>query len=167
MKCDKARDLILTEYIDGEISGKLKQELEDHLLQCISCRELLVLSKTKVEDVFDNAQVQETPEYVWHRIKDKIVHQNIGVHKITLTGFITGLFKAPKLQLALAALIFMIMTTITFKIMGNPDDQVAKIIKNNPDNTETTYIAFLMGYEESDEGQSTTGYGTYIEEYFL
>ena len=37
-KCDHFKDLILTDYIDGELDKKFSESLESHLLDCSDCR---------------------------------------------------------------------------------------------------------------------------------
>ena len=41
MNCKKIRELILTDYIDGEADEKTKMSVNAHVAECAECKELL------------------------------------------------------------------------------------------------------------------------------
>ena len=45
MNCKKAQELMLTDYLDDEISEKEKARIEEHLESCQKCREFSIDAK--------------------------------------------------------------------------------------------------------------------------
>ena len=48
MKCERIREKLLTEYIDGRATETLKMEIEKHLEDCNDCKEYYQTLKEKV-----------------------------------------------------------------------------------------------------------------------
>ncbi len=68
MKCKKIQTLLMTGYLDGEISAGVRQEVDGHLEGCPSCRQW----KQAVHEtnrLFREAAPLEPPSAVWHRIE--------------------------------------------------------------------------------------------------
>jgi len=72
MKCKRARDLILSDYIDGELKGSLRIELEQHLAGCGDCRRFKEIAEKKAAAPFRSSKTIEPPESVWQYIKESI-----------------------------------------------------------------------------------------------
>jgi len=67
-KCDHFRDLILTDYLDGELNKVLSGNVESHLLDCSDCR--LFLKEVKSNAALPLRQVsrQPVPAELWDMI---------------------------------------------------------------------------------------------------
>ncbi|MBU0881047.1 MAG: hypothetical protein KKE81_02490 [Candidatus Omnitrophica bacterium] len=72
MKCDQARELILTDYMDSEPGCGLRHEVDEHLRQCVSCCEFREVAREKIIGQFASARVEDPPEFVWRGIREKI-----------------------------------------------------------------------------------------------
>jgi len=72
MKCKKIRDLIATDYIDGEIDGQLKATIEEHLRTCESCRKFEQDLREMVIAPLKASKRRVPPEAVWENIKERI-----------------------------------------------------------------------------------------------
>ena len=72
MKCKKIRELIMTDYLDGEITEELRQQVDEHVKTCPGCRELLQAVRTGVSAPLQGAELMRPPESVWSAIKEKI-----------------------------------------------------------------------------------------------
>ena len=72
MRCDKVRELLLTDYIDGELDAGTLEEIKKHLEGCVSCRQL---EKELVEGVVTplrESGIRQPAEKVWVNIKDRV-----------------------------------------------------------------------------------------------
>ena len=75
-KCDYFKDLILTDYIDGELDKNSAGSLESHLLDCSDCRVFLKEVKDNAALPFQQALHQPVPAQLWDTIKQSIEHEN-------------------------------------------------------------------------------------------
>ncbi|HHW56943.1 MAG TPA: DUF4349 domain-containing protein [Clostridia bacterium] len=73
MDCKKALKL-MPMYIDGELGGLQKQELERHLESCDSCRKEYYLEKKLIETL-KNISVEELPENFNETLHDRLILQ--------------------------------------------------------------------------------------------
>ena len=72
MKCDQARELMLTDYMDSELHLRLRHEVDEHLLRCASCREFREVAREKITRQFALTRVEDPPEFIWRGIREKI-----------------------------------------------------------------------------------------------
>lgn len=72
MNCDEARDLILTDAIDAEISPTDKRELLTHLVACESCRRLMGKAESQLCPSFETAVRPVPPTYIWKNISSEL-----------------------------------------------------------------------------------------------
>lgn len=157
MKCEKIRDLILTDFLDDQLSSGIKKKVESHLDQCVQCREFLHSLQEAAVLPFKQAQESLPPEFVWQRIK-------AGISGIPLPerapvqapgGFFGWLAHAPRPVYVLAALLVLVSA---FFIRGRINT------RNSGQAEYAEYYASLSEESFNNEGDS---YGTLIEEYFL
>ena len=64
MKCDKRFKILLSGYIDGELSPDEKTELENHLKECAECRGELESFRT-LKEVTGAMKYADVPNHVW------------------------------------------------------------------------------------------------------
>ena len=76
MNCKKAQDLILTDYLDGEMGEKEKARIEEHLASCQKCRELSIAARRVGNELFIGADRANVPEYLWRRVRETILDDN-------------------------------------------------------------------------------------------
>ncbi len=72
MNCHKAKELLLTDAVDCELTGKLKEQLSAHLESCQECRKLRQDIESDLSILFRSAAAPEVPESLWKRIERKI-----------------------------------------------------------------------------------------------
>lgn len=72
MKCRKIQDLIRADYIDGELSERLKKEVEEHLAVCRECSEYAEVVKATAVEPLRDSEIIAPPERVWNGIKENI-----------------------------------------------------------------------------------------------
>jgi len=72
MNCDQARELILTDAIDAEISMDDKRELLTHLVACESCRLLMDRAEADLMTPFEQAGRLVPPPELWRNIEREL-----------------------------------------------------------------------------------------------
>ncbi|NLI77987.1 MAG: hypothetical protein GX442_16305 [Candidatus Riflebacteria bacterium] len=65
MTCERWRDLILTDYLDGELSDADRQGLAAHVAGCPSCRDLMEKAPTTLVKPFEALEHPAPPPRVW------------------------------------------------------------------------------------------------------
>ncbi len=69
MRCGKIRKLILTDHTDGELDGRLRKKVEEHINSCDRCREFEQNLKSAAVEPLRGAGYVRPPEAVWTRIR--------------------------------------------------------------------------------------------------
>lgn len=78
MDCKKVRDIIMTDYIDGELDAAAKAAVDGHLKGCTGCSELLAALSGALEPL-RGASPGAPPASVWVGVKEAF--DNRGVQK--------------------------------------------------------------------------------------
>jgi hypothetical protein len=110
MPCDQFKE-ILSEYIDGSLTGQRKTQLEDHLSVCDRCREELASLKALVSELGSLEPVKAPPDFL-----DQL-HNRIE-SRFTLSRLVRMLFvpvpvKIPLEVATVAALVILIFVGLT------------------------------------------------------
>jgi predicted anti-sigma-YlaC factor YlaD len=141
MRCRKIRDLIITDYMDNEISPANKDLVDRHLKDCGRCREYkAVLTRSAIEP-FRKIEAIKPSDSVWRGIKAAIQPER-------RPSLMPGFFYVPERAFALATVAVMIFF-------------LGILAKTYMDRQETA------GLDSPDQTEYFIGYGTAIEEYFL
>lgn len=72
MNCSKFRDIIITDYVDGELDEQGKQEIDRHLQSCAACRSFAAAVSKITVDSLRKAEMEEPPAFLWARIKSHL-----------------------------------------------------------------------------------------------
>ena len=72
ISCDKVREILMTLYLDNELEGKQRNEVEAHLAGCSECRELETLLVKDVVGPLKETALMEPSSAVWDSIEAKI-----------------------------------------------------------------------------------------------
>ncbi|MDD5438687.1 MAG: zf-HC2 domain-containing protein [Candidatus Omnitrophica bacterium] len=160
MRCDRVKDLLLTEYRDKELDERTQKDVENHLAGCEGCRAINERLRS-VSLAFHAVEIIEPPQRVWENIRREIVRAPEPRHA---AGFdlvkqwigrftVTPRFAALRLATA-AATVLIVLGLYTFLREGSSGNRetdagffIASLIDDNEDN----------GYD----------LGTDIERYFL
>ncbi len=71
MNCKRMKDLILTDYIDGNLEGRALKDVERHLGSCPTCNALARDLKAAGKLLRATPQ-EEVPSGIWHNIRAEI-----------------------------------------------------------------------------------------------
>ncbi len=165
MDCARVQDYILTDYLDGCMRGEAKEELEAHLLQCPRCREFASQARQEVIEPFEQIEREQTPETVWANIKESLEEREAlpdVFHSFRPWPDILKKLVIPRPAWVLASLLFLVIMTFVVRQHSLNQTYVETQSKEHVE-----YLAFMIGYPDSLNGEDQGGYGTYIEEIFL
>lgn len=72
MKCNKIKDIILTDFADGELEPELKKKIEGHIASCEECRRVYEALKGEVLEPIRSSGRKAPPESLWMNVKEEI-----------------------------------------------------------------------------------------------
>lgn len=75
MRCDRARELILTDFLDGELKPDTKRELAEHLDLCSECRSFEKSARERAVSPFRRSGMKAPPGSTWEYIKESIAEE--------------------------------------------------------------------------------------------
>ena len=167
MKCEYVKELILTDYLDGQLEKEQKAQIEKHLTICKGCKEYELLTRTAVAEPFDNLEKHSPPEATWNKIREQI-EEELPRQEPTnsfadLIRKIKSFLYIPKPAFVVAPVIVLLLVVITV-IKLPPEDQ--KIVKVNPE-SQIECINYLMSVFDQETMNGNDDFGTSIEELFL
>jgi anti-sigma factor RsiW len=150
MNCQIIKELILTDYSDGQLTPKKKIQVDNHLNHCLSCRALAQRVRQTIAPLTNSPQL-EVPAALWSRIKDKIVEEQPQAVMEAAPGLIETLrhFIYMFRPAVAAGCLMLVLATGLF-------------VYNNL-STQEPYLTYVMGGDTQSNDEVSTG----IEEYFL
>jgi len=173
MNCKEYQEIILTDYLDDQVSKENKQKIENHLSSCRECREFAVIAQKSVIEPFKMAERVTPPEAVWENIMEEMTEERSGNQVNWLEGL--KKFLAPKPVFAYGALVCIVLIFIMqnsgvkqISHVENINSQTQEVVQkqmNEPQLEIFESIEFLATL--FDENNGIEEYGTSIEEYFL
>src|SRR5262245_45979686 len=72
MNCNNFRELILTDYADGQLGPEKQQLLDSHLRDCIACRNLAASIKESSGTLSNLPRIALDREKIWQKISAEI-----------------------------------------------------------------------------------------------
>jgi anti-sigma factor RsiW len=167
MKCEQFQELILTDYLDEQLTPGRKTAVEGHLSSCKDCRQLAEAARKLAVEPFRNAgKVTLSQEEIWLKVKDKILSETPAHRTNPVTDFLErlkDLLAVPKPAFGAAMAMVMVLIAWLFVVTFRQPEQYVRV----PAPEETTQsIAYVID-EITGEDDANGGYGTAIEEYFL
>jgi len=158
-KCDQYKDLILTDYIDRQLSQEVSSELENHLLDCSDCRIFLKEVKNN-KTPFQQAFQEQVPGELWDTIKQKIENDNQVNDRIEdILGKLRGLIFFPRLVPVFVSFVLMLLAgSVTFNRIQ---------IQQTQARDQGEYLVSLLSNTTSVSQAESNDLGTPIEHYFL
>ncbi len=160
-KCDHFKELILTDYIDGELDKDSTGNLENHLLDCSDCRIFLKEVKNISALPFKQVLQQPVPTALWDTIKQNIEGQN-QVTSPSFTDFIErlkGWLVFPRIVPVFASFLLMFLAgSVTLNTIHIQQVQAKD---------QGEYLVSLLSPAGPSAPSDNNDLGTPIERYFL
>lgn len=167
MKCEQVKELILTDYLDGQLGKEQKAQLEKHLTTCRDCKEYELFTRTTVIDPFNNLERHNPPEAAWHNIREQIQEELPRQESSNAFAYfinrIQTLLSIPKPALVVTPVIVLILVVITLIKLPHED---RKIVKVNPE-SQIECITYLMSVFDQEIMNVDDDFETSIEGFFL
>ncbi|MBF0505128.1 MAG: zf-HC2 domain-containing protein [Candidatus Omnitrophica bacterium] len=159
-KCEYFKDLLLTDYIDGELAQKIKLELDNHLLVCPDCRVFAQEVKKRTVQPFYNVSAQPVPGVIWETVRERIAGKQEQYNP--LEEFIRGLknlFLLPKPVPVLASVMLMFLagSAALYTIQVN----------QTKEKDQGEFLVSLLDSNGWGSQADNNSFGTPIEHYFL
>lgn len=153
MNCSKVQELLLTDYIDNELTPKLKGQVDWHLKDCSLCREFSIAVNKSAVHLFKEKEYLDAPSNLWHRIRREIAKDTKIATKHRFASFVFDIF-------ALIPRPVLITAVIMVFVLGN--FAVMRLGALKPHNVDSQSI---LNYLEniSDFGADSPSLGTSIE----
>lgn len=175
VKCKKIQELILTDYLDGEMEDK--SLVEQHLASCVACKEFLALARQVVEPL-ENAQKSFlSQEEVWSRIQEEIsaeeAFEPVDEPEFDLWERLISWVSSPRPVFAMSTFAVVIVSILVFSLNGPKVELAKKLPASQQELSQTKAIAILADSQEEylaylfNEDEEAEGYGTSMETYFL
>ena len=165
MKCQRIREIILTDYVDGQLNEKQKSLLGRHLTKCQRCEKFSIYAMKNIAGLFTNAERLVPSEIVWRRIKGSIEAEETNKPGVVIGFFdrLKGALYIPKpATIFVTALTFILVASLVLALyIGNQNRLNYSSQKTIQDNDYYEKL-FSDAYTAKD-----TGFGTAIEENFL
>ncbi len=158
--CKEFKDIILTDYIDGELDGKVKDQIEGHLRVCSQCREFADEVKAQLITPFQQTLRANVPEKLWRSIEESIVKENEQVHPAV--NWIDRLVQSLTFpRLAPVVLSFILFISAGLWLLNSR--QGSQVAGSDPGE----YVADVLDSVNDLAQTDTNSFGTSIEQYFL
>ena len=166
MKRDKEqiKEIILTDYIDGELSPEQKQQIDALIAQDPELQEFLQAVKMSTQTPFENFGRDLPAKHVWENIKEEIAPVGVkATSQSPLQGIVEQLkhiFSLSFMRYGMAfALILIIVTIVGVNSRNNEQRMVFQAVE------QVEYLTFITDEVFNDD--ITMDYGSAIEQYFL
>lgn len=159
-KCKEIQDLVLMDYVDGQLDIAIKDQLERHLSTCSSCQNFAQEVKQHLIMPFENSDRQQVPLKLWSAIQEKIYQEQSSKQGV-LENIKQWLNSLTLPQLVPALVSFTMVFFVTSTIFINQQ------IKQATDQEEGSYVAYVLASEATMSQGDSEDLGTPIEKYFL
>ena len=159
MNCKRMENLILTDYIDGNLKARALEELGLHLRSCPSCN-ALAKELRAAGKLFRAAGQEAAPKEVWHKILAEIytapAKSRFPEAILMYVRYYLSHLK-PAVVIASAA-VLLLFALATIRLMPHKDYLETTIAKND---------ILAMSYINDEEDGSEYDLGTPAEMFFL
>ena len=157
--CKKFKDLILTDYIDGEIDKLSKQHIEDHLHFCSKCRLFIEEIEKNVVGPLKKIKPEKVPPQVWSSIEEKIKQKEYFPNPVAeFIQQLMEIFSLPQRAPVLGMLVLLVLGGL---MVHHLQIQQAK------EKEQGEYMISLIDTTEDSAEAENNDSETSIEKYFL
>lgn len=160
MNCERARQLLMTDYLDGEATEALAKEVFMHLESCAQCRKLEEALRRQVSEPLRKAQKAGPPDFIWQNIREELLAQKAeegGSVLAALKERLSFAFRIPKPVLATAMIALIIFSLFLIK----------PAVFRQEGNGEVEYLSYSDNGIEEIAQSGDEDLGTAIEIFLL
>lgn len=146
MNCEKFKEILITDYIDGELSREQLKTADEHLSACPDCRQFKEDLMKNAVNPFKAIENAAPPAYVWQNIRTAIAENSSAKNHI-LSGFFKRHMSFPVISAAAAAVILVIGSSLYFS------QPFKNIVKASDYSADESYLAYLYEGMENNEAE--------------
>ncbi len=158
MECRRAEELILTDYIDGNLKGEALGEAEEHLASCERCRKLAG-EAAHAGKALKAIKREEPPQGLWYKIRAEILSERTQPDTVRqILNSARYVFTHLRPAVALAAVAILILFVLTAIRLSPPGGTALNA---------TLQDDVLAATSLDDWNGTEYDFGTSAEEYFL
>lgn len=148
MNCKTVQELILTDYSDGQLAPRRRQQVEGHVQGCPACRMLAQRVRKESVAPFERLPKAVPDEFAWLRLKREIERQqSLSQAPVKRFDIVTGFIFSLR-SWAIAASIAAMLAVVPLLYFNSLQKQ--------------SYLAYVME-TDTPSNEVTSG----IEQYFL
>ncbi len=155
MKCEKIRELILTDYIDNELNDEERIHLNIHFSHCHECKEFFDTVKNTAVNPFANVKNAQPPDFIWERVRKAIVAE-----EQKKPSFSLYIHRPALVMSTIMALVLIVALTTTLRFSNK------EALETNREE-QAEYSAYSIETPVSALLNNDGGFGTLVERYFL
>jgi anti-sigma factor RsiW len=160
MNCNEIRDIIITDYVDNEMSAKTRGEMELHLSICDGCHSFKEAVMSGVVASLRSAEAANPPEALWFKVKNRIERSVQEENSFDIGAVISSLW--PKWA-NVAVLASMVITTsiagnyLAHNIWSKFAQQSASVTGEESDTLALAYLNDIPGEQAQKVYNNITG----------
>jgi len=173
MKCTEIRELLASDYLDGELDEGARGEIVRHLDACVGCRQYEETVRRAAVEPFRNAPRDTAPASLWLKVQRGIAHeQERGICAALNRVWRSLRFPA---YAAAAAIVAVFLARAPFTVSGGTHVSSAdteELQAYLQEQLSSFAYHGNNGSGESSNGETANGsasanYGTLVEEYLM
>lgn len=159
-ECKKIKDLILTDFVDGELDVSIKGKVDTHLLACSECRKFTQEVESQLVAPLQGVKRQPVPDHLWSLIKDRIESEGVPAERSgSPIGRLFDAFLFPNWAPVLATIaISILVSSVYFSNLRIDQDR---------DKEQGEYLIYLLGSADVPAEGDNNGSESPIETFFL
>jgi len=164
MSCKKIKDILITDYLDGELDLNKKVLVERHLEVCSECKAFKEeLSKFRA-DIFQKVKPVAPPDSLWNDIRNQLtMNENAPSLRLRGSVFFRDLLRIPRFALTFRLIGVGVLALAIIMVTNLNIERDIRLQKKD----SLEYFGALVGEFEYNQSEDELSYGTLIEEYFL
>ncbi|MBF0504312.1 MAG: zf-HC2 domain-containing protein [Candidatus Omnitrophica bacterium] len=173
MNCRKIQDVLITDYIDGQLDQKHKFLIEEHLAHCLHCKEFYIITQQAVIAPFVTTAAAKPPEIIWARVREAIGaredSEKVGTDANFVMDFLRKLVFVPTFPVFFPKPVFVFSTIVTLVLMIGilPQLMITHPTIKIDARSQMEYLSYLSGTGGDISASDSADLGTPIEKYFL
>jgi predicted anti-sigma-YlaC factor YlaD len=162
MRCDKSRELILTDHIDGCLKEEHQAGFEAHLADCKACREFMALAERDLVMPFKGLEREPMPPSVARSVIARLQDEQ-GAREERARGSLWEKFidlvlpPMPVMRVTAGMLACLIVAGVGFRVSG---------LQQERQEQRGIFMAQVAGFSAGNDTASAD-YGTTMETVFL
>jgi predicted anti-sigma-YlaC factor YlaD len=165
MNCKRVKELIMTDYRDGEGSESVRKQIVSHLSACTDCRVYEQTVRQNADRLFKDLDPVQPPEAVWHNIREAVNEDRSQAAPSFLErvfDFVRESFVVRKPAYAFATVFTVILVTVFY--WGSPVRQ-HMLVKDYLSQKS----AFMVALNDAPNGEldKVANFNTAIEQYLF